>query len=94
MTEDLEDTQIPKLHEDVLLRKEDFGLLVFNPKTDTVLQTNLVGAEIISHCDGRRSISEISKLIADIFEIEEEVASKDVKTFFSELVELVPIEYV
>lgn len=94
MTEKLQDCRIPKLPEDILLRTEDVGFLVFNPKTDTVLQTNSVGAEIFRHCDGRRSVSEISKLIADIFEIEEQVAFRDIKTFFLELAEFNLVEYV
>jgi len=94
VTEFLKDGRVPKLHEDVLLRAEDFGLLVFNPKTDMVLQTNPVGAEIFHQCDGKRTISEIGKLITDIFGIENEVAFRDAKAFFAELTEFELVEYV
>jgi len=94
VTEKLEDSRIPKLHQDVLLRTEELGFLVFNPKTDTVLQTNSEGAEIFRHCNARQSVSEISKSIADIFEIEEQIAYKDVKAFLLELVEFNLAEYV
>jgi len=92
--EDLQDSRIPKLHEDVLLRAEDPGFLVFNPKTDMVLQTNPVGAEIFRQCDGKRTIWEIGKLITDIFGIEKEVAFRDAKAFFAELAEFELVEYV
>lgn len=92
--EDLQDSRIPKFHEDVLVRSENFGFVIFNPKTDTVLQTNLTGAEIFRHCNGRRSISEISKSITDVFQTGEEIVHRDVKAFLLELVELNLIEYV
>lgn len=94
VTEFLKDGRVPKLHEDVLLRAEDPGFLVFNPKTDMVLQTNLVGAEIFRQCDGKRTISKIGKLITDIFGIENEVAFRDAKAFFAELAEFELVEYV
>jgi hypothetical protein len=94
VTEFLKDDRVPKLHEDVLVRAEDLDFLVFNPKTDMVLQTNPVGAEIFRHCNGRRNISEISKSITDIFQIGEEIAHRDVKAFLLELAELNLIEYV
>jgi len=94
VTETLEDSRVPKLHEDVLLRSEDFGFVVFNPKTELVLQTNLVGAEILRQCDGKRTISDIGKLVTDIFGIENEVAFGDAKAFFVELAEFELVEYV
>jgi len=94
VTEYAEDRRVPKLSEGVLVRSEDFGCLVFNPKTDTVIQTNSVGAEIFRSSDGRHTISEISKLIADKFEVEDKVARKDTEVFLLKLVELDLIKYV
>jgi hypothetical protein len=92
--ENLQNRQFPKLRNDILLRREDFGLVVLDPKSDTVFQTNLVGAEILLHCNELRSLPEISRLIADTFEIEEEIACEDVKNFFLKLAEFNLIEYV
>lgn len=94
MTENIKDDQIPKLSDDLLIRKEDFGFLVFNPKTDTVFQTNSVGAEIIHLCDGKVNIADISMIITEIFEVEKETAINDVKAFLFELIRLDLIEYV
>lgn len=94
MIKEPKEDRIPKLRGGVIIRQEDFGLLIFDPKTDTIFETNHIGAEMLQNCDGKRGLSELSKLIADMFETELQVVSSDVKSFLTELVNIGLIEYV
>lgn len=41
------------------MRREDFGILVFNPETFFVITTNESGRKLLKLCDGSRSLHEI-----------------------------------
>lgn len=43
----------------VKMRKENFGILVFNPKTFSVITINESGRKLLKLCDGSRSLDEI-----------------------------------
>jgi len=94
VTENKFNRQFPKLHDGAVIRKEEFGFIVFDPLTDTVFKINLVGTKILQYCNGARNVHNISKLIAEEFDTDQETAFNDVNDFISELAKLNLIKYV
>jgi hypothetical protein len=86
--------KVPTLSYGTVLRREDFGFLLFDPRTSVVLRTNPVGAEIIQNCDGKKRTAEIGEVISDAFEVEAETALRDVNGFIRCLSDLGLVEYV
>lgn len=47
------------LGQKVKMREENFGILIFNPETFSVISINESGRKLLNSCDGSRSFDEI-----------------------------------
>lgn len=54
---------VPGYHIETL----DGELLLFNPASDQILQTNQSGALVWQLCDGRRTIADITAILAAVY---------------------------
>jgi hypothetical protein len=53
----------PKVKDNIIIRKEYFGALVYDPLQDSVNQVNEMGLFILINCNGTNSIKDIINLI-------------------------------
>ena len=79
-----EDVVIPSANAVFREEFDDWGLL-FDPDTGEVFGVNPVGAFIWKHLDGRRSVAEISSLVATSFEKVPESVEQNALTFIEKL---------
>lgn len=74
-----------KMSDNVVTRKEKEFLLVFNRTADELFVLNPVGAELLKLCRKGHSVSEVAHLIAEQYDVNEEVASQDATELIEEL---------
>ena len=69
----------------ILIDEFDDYSVLFNPLTAETMGLNPVGLTIWEEIDGERSVSDISKLICNRFNVSEEISIHDTKSFIQRL---------
>ena len=78
-------THRPKHKDKLPWREIDGRTIIVHPVAGTVHELNVTGTLLWKNSDGHHSLDEMTDLLVHNFDLEQEVASEDVKTFFSEL---------
>lgn len=68
------------------------GILV-NPDKGNVIHLNETAAEIWKAIDGKHTVEELVEQVCDVFDVDEQIARKDVAEFLKELVENNAIDF-
>ena len=68
-----------KRNQSLVTRKHEGKMVVFNPETGKVFLLNKTAHMILDFCDGNRNLNEIARLIAEHFQIDMDLATKDIK---------------
>jgi hypothetical protein len=81
---------IPTLTEgDLVLRREENGAFLFDPETSALHCLNDVGILVWESIDGRSTVAEISRHIAEKFDdVEEDSVLKDVTAFLGDILSM------
>jgi Coenzyme PQQ synthesis protein D (PqqD) len=69
----------PDRRSDLIFRKIDADVCVYDPIRDRVLLLNATSALILDLCDGTRTWEEIEAQVAVAFSVDREIVSKDVE---------------
>jgi hypothetical protein len=70
----------PDRRPDLIFRKVDEDVVVYDPIRDRVLLLNATSALILDLCDGTRSWEQIESEVAAAFPVDRELVSNDVET--------------
>lgn len=73
---------------DLRIQQVDEELLVLDDENGYIHQLNPTASVVWQQCDGKSSIAEIAKRLSDQFEVEESVATTDVRETIERLREL------
>jgi hypothetical protein len=79
---------ILKQRSDIILREIDDEILLMDNQAMQIHQLNRTASYIWSRCDGSTSTDEIIEQVAREFDVEDHVATKQVKELIAQLVEL------
>ena len=71
--------------EGIVLTEADEESILYDAKEGKVHILNRVGAFIWDLCNGENTLEDISRAVAESFEVDEETAQKDIKEFIEEL---------
>ncbi|MQK95412.1 PqqD family peptide modification chaperone, partial [Escherichia coli] len=72
----------PTIKENIKIREEDFGALLYDTIEDCVLQVNKIGLFIVLSCNGKSSIKDIINMIHEKYKKKPiKKIEKDVKQF-------------
>ncbi len=78
-------TKVFKIPENVEWQAIDKGGIILNLETGVYSRVNEMGARILSFCDGKKTLEEITNEIISEFEVEKKVAFEDAQSFFKNL---------
>ena len=72
-----------------IFRKEEDGAFLFDPKNGNLKYINCMGVNIYQLCNGGRSVTEITSLVAENYsDIPEKQIKEDIKKFLQDLIEM------
>ncbi|MBC7229621.1 MAG: PqqD family protein [Actinobacteria bacterium] len=80
--------------EGIAWREIDGEAVLVNVRRDEVMHLNPVAAFLWSRLDGKRSLREVARAIAEEFEVDAETAEADAVSFAGELLERGAVEVV
>jgi hypothetical protein len=78
----------PKLLEGVRMRKDLDGYLLYYPRNHMYL-INEVGYDILSNCNGKNTIENISNFLLDKYSIDKKKAEDDIDSFLKKFESLI-----
>ncbi len=85
--------QKPKLSDKIKIRKDLDGYLMYQPGRGLTL-LNQVGYEIVSRCNGDKTINEIATSISKKYNMDIRTIEKDVKEFVEKFEMIKVINYI
>ena len=68
------------------IREEEFGSVIHNPINDAIYECNKSAAHIIKLLDGTNTVDAIADEIAAEFEINADIAKKDISEFIDKYI--------
>ena len=68
-------------HTSLVIREEEFGGVIHNPITDAIYECNHSALFICNSLNGKNTIEDIANGLMEEFEVDIDVASKDVERF-------------
>lgn len=72
-----------------IFREEEDGAFLFDPKSGNLKYINYMGVNIYQLCNGGRSVTDITALVAENYrDIPEKQIEKDIKDFLRDLIEM------
>lgn len=83
----IDSSSILKVSVHILYRAEDFGGLIFNRHNHELFDVNELGYFILTQCNGLNSIEDIAENVCGDYDISNDSALNDIKSFATLLLE-------
>lgn len=74
-----------KFTEHTKLRREKFGMVVFDTLTEKIFITDRIGGEILQLIEQGKDVPEVVTVLADSYDGDEQMIEKDVAEFTEQL---------
>lgn len=81
----MSETARPRLREDLVLRKVEHELVVYDPLADRICLLNHSATAVLELCDGMRTRAEVASAIRTAYALDAETARGEVERVLAEL---------